>query len=108
MHNTEPAISQDAAGHGPSQQPDAARLRARTWRMSTVVTRAIQGSAQAGDRSRGHWPGCYRRGQRRVIVSDSRAGGSMVMAVLPGVALLCNLGNLFVVRASNRSRPGPQ
>ena len=23
----------------------------------------------------------------------------MVMAVLPGVALLCNLGNLFVVRA---------
>jgi hypothetical protein len=31
------------------------------------------------------------------FVSDSRAGASMAMAVLTGVALLCYLGNLFVV-----------
>ena len=32
------------------------------------------------------------------FVSDSRAGASMAMAVLTGVALLCYLGNLFTVR----------
>jgi hypothetical protein len=32
------------------------------------------------------------------FVSDSRAAVSMAMAVLTGVALLCYLGNLFVVR----------
>jgi hypothetical protein len=32
------------------------------------------------------------------FVSDSRASASMIMAVLTGVALLCYLGNLFVVR----------
>jgi hypothetical protein len=31
------------------------------------------------------------------FVSDSRAGASMAMAVLTGVALLCYLGNLFAV-----------
>ena len=31
------------------------------------------------------------------FVSDRRAGASMAMAVLTGVALLCCLGNLFVV-----------
>jgi hypothetical protein len=35
------------------------------------------------------------------FVSDSRPGASMAMAVLTGVALLCYLGNLFVVP------PGP-
>jgi hypothetical protein len=33
------------------------------------------------------------------FVSDSRAGASMAMAVLTGVALLCYLGNLFLVRS---------
>ena len=32
------------------------------------------------------------------FVSDSRAGASVAMAVLTGVALLCYLGNRFVVR----------
>ncbi len=35
------------------------------------------------------------------FVSDSRPGASMAMAVLTGIALLCYLGNLFVVP------PGP-
>jgi len=32
------------------------------------------------------------------FVSDSKAGASMAMAVLTGIALMCYLGNLFVVR----------
>ena len=32
------------------------------------------------------------------FVSDSKAGASMAMAVLTGIALVCYLGNLFVVR----------
>src|SRR5260370_16396934 len=31
-------------------------------------------------------------------VTDSKAGASMAMAVLTGIALMCYLGNLFVVR----------
>ena len=43
------------------------------------------------------------------FVSDSRAGASMAMAVLTGVALLCYLGNLFAVPPGpGRSRPGRQ
>ena len=32
------------------------------------------------------------------FVSDSKAGASMAMAVLTGIALVCYLGNLFAVR----------
>ena len=32
------------------------------------------------------------------FVSDSKAGASMAMAVLTGIALMCYLGNLFAVR----------
>jgi len=32
------------------------------------------------------------------FVSDSKTGASMAMAVLTGIALVCYLGNLFVVR----------
>jgi hypothetical protein len=43
------------------------------------------------------------------FVSDSRAGASMAMAVLTGVALLCYLGNLFAVPSGpDRSRPARQ
>src|SRR5260370_25611622 len=175
MHNTEPAISQDAAGQGPAQQPDAAqRARRRAGLRGTsagigvmLIAQVILGvgvnlyvHVPAADQ--GHGPGtALGRGltsppatlaghaalgtlllvaavtvltraiQSRhklaiaasatglaaiagaavsgaSFVSDSRAGASMAMAVLTGVALLCYLGNLFLAcPPPTPARPGP-
>ncbi len=165
MPNTEPAISQDVAGQGTAQQPDADRRarrraglrgtslgicvmliaqvilgvgvnlyvhvpaadqghgvgtalgRALTSPPATlaahaalgtlllvaavnVLTRAIQArhklAIAASATGLAAIAGAAVSGAS--FVSDSRAGASMAMAVLTGVALLCYLGNLFVVR----------
>jgi hypothetical protein len=69
------------------------------------------GTAQAGDRGRGHRPGCHRRhrGQRRVICQRRRAGASMAMAALTGVALLRSCATWATCSwcaRPDRSRPG--
>ena len=164
MPNTEPATSQDAAGQGTAQQPDAdRRARRRAGLRGTSLGICVMLIAQlilgvgvnlyvhvpAADH--GHGPGtalgraltnptatlaghaalgtlllvaavnvltrAIQAWHQPAIaapatglaaiagaavsgascVSDSRAGASMAMAVLTGVALLCYLGNLFVV-----------